>query len=74
MPQLPVDDSEKFSQWMLSDFNLNNKTVMMAPGNGFYSKESDVNNQVRIAYVLNKEKLDNAINILAKSLDIYLNK
>ena len=74
MPQLPVDDSESFSQWLLSDFSINNQTVMMAPGKGFYSKESDVNNQVRIAYVLNKEKLDNAINILAKSLDIYLNK
>jgi len=74
MPELPVDDSEKFAAWMLSDFHIDNKTVMVAPGKGFYSIGSEVNNQVRIAYVLNKASLNNSVQILKRALYVYLNR
>ena len=51
--RLPVDDSEKFAQWLLSDFNFQNQTVMVAPASGFYSTDGLGKNEVRLAYVLN---------------------
>jgi aspartate aminotransferase len=69
--KLPVDDSDKFCQWILSDFNHNNQTVMMAPASGFYSTPGKGKNEVRIAYVLNKTDLGNAIETLAKALEAY---
>ena len=69
--QLPVDDAEKFAQWLLEDFDLNGETVMLAPAAGFYSTANKGKNQVRIAYVLNKESLQKAINCLEEALKVY---
>jgi len=69
--KLPVDNSEKFCQWILSDFEYNNQTVMMAPANGFYSTPGLGFNEVRIAYVLKIEDLENAMVVLEKALLAY---
>ncbi len=69
--QLPVNDADKFAQWLLEDFSLNGKTVMVAPASGFYSTKGKGKNQVRIAYVLKKEDLISAANILKAALKIY---
>src|ERR1700744_1171542 len=55
--KLPVDDAEKFCQWMLETFSYNNETVMMAPATGFYSTKGAGLNEVRMAYVLNNDDL-----------------
>jgi len=73
MVQLPVNDADKFAQWLLEDFNLNGETVMVAPASGFYSTKGKGKNQVRIAYVLKKENLISAVNILKAALKIYQN-
>jgi aspartate aminotransferase len=69
--QLPIDDADKFSQWLLEDFDVNGETVMLAPAAGFYATPNTGVNQVRIAYVLNKESLKSAVNILAEALKVY---
>lgn len=69
--ELPVDDAEKFCQWLLEDFQYNGATVMLAPGNGFYSGKKLGDKQVRIAYVLNIEKLKRAIECLKHALAVY---
>ncbi len=69
--QLPVDDADKFAQWLLEDFELNGETIMVAPAAGFYSTPNTGTNQVRIAYVLNKESLQKSIDILAAALKVY---
>ena len=69
--RLPVDDSEKFCQWILEEFSYDNATVMMAPASGFYSTEGAGRDEVRLAYVLNKEDLTKAIICLEKALDLY---
>lgn len=69
--KLPVDDSEKFAQWLLSDFNYENQTVMVAPASGFYSTEGLGKDEVRLAYVLNVEDLKNAMKCLAEALKVY---
>jgi len=69
--ELPVDDAETFCKWMLTDFRLDNQTVMMAPCDGFYVDKSLGKRQVRIAYVLNKEKLESAMNCLEQGLLVY---
>ena len=69
--QLPVDDADKFAQWLLEDFELNGETIMVAPAAGFYSSPNTGTNQVRIAYVLNKESLQKSINILSAALKLY---
>lgn len=69
--KLPIDNSEKFCEWILSDFEYNNQTVMMAPASGFYSTKGKGHNEVRIAYVLNKEDLNNAMQTLEKALIAY---
>ena len=69
--QLPVDDADKFSQWLLSDFEWNNQTVMLAPASGFYSKPELGKQQVRIAYVLKIDDLKNAMECLAEALKVY---
>ncbi len=74
MIQLPVDDAEKFAIWLLNDFELDGETVMVAPGNGFYSDPESVKNQVRIAYVLKKEDLQRSIEILRVALERYPGK
>jgi aspartate aminotransferase len=70
----PVDDAEKFCQWLLQDFSYNGQTVMMAPANGFYSTKGAGKKEARIAYVLNKESLRNAVQCLKKALEEYPGK
>lgn len=69
--QLPVDDADKFAQWLLEDFDYNGKTLMVAPAAGFYSTPNTGTNQVRIAYVLNQEALTQAVECLEKALEVY---
>jgi aspartate aminotransferase len=69
--KLPVDDADKFAQWLLEEFEYNNQTVMVAPASGFYSTPGSGKNEVRIAYVLKIEDLKKAMEILAEALKIY---
>ena len=69
--KLPVDDSEKFCAWCLSEFNYEGETVMLAPASGFYTTPGSGHNEVRIAYVLNKEDLVRALFVLRKALEVY---
>ncbi len=69
--KLPVDDAEKFCEWCLTDFDFEGQTVMMAPASGFYTTPGAGRDQVRIAYVLNKEDLQRALAVLRKALEAY---
>ena len=69
--ELPVKDTDHFAQWILESFNDNNQTVMVAPASGFYSTKGEGKNQIRMAYVLNKENLIRSVEILAKALKQY---
>lgn len=69
--QLPIDNADKFTQWLLEKFDLNGETVMLAPASGFYSNPSEGMKQVRIAYVLNIQSLNKAIDCLETALKIY---
>ncbi len=69
--KFPIDNSDKFCQWMLEDFEYDNQTVMMAPATGFYSSAAAGTQEVRLAYVLNKEDLKNAMICLQKALEVY---
>jgi aspartate aminotransferase len=69
--RLPVDDSDKFAQWLLEEFEFCNQTVMVAPASGFYSTPGLGKNEVRIAYVLKIEDLKNAMEVLSEALKIY---
>ena len=71
MAELPVDDADKFCQWLLESFAFNNQTVMLAPASGFYSVPELGKHQVRIAYVLNQESLKNAMSCLEEALKVY---
>ena len=72
--RLPVDDSEKFCAWCLSEFDYEGETVMMAPASGFYTTPGAGRNEVRIAYVLNKDDLKRALVVLQKALEAYPGK
>ena len=69
--KLPVDDSDKFAQWLLEEFEYKNQTVMVAPASGFYSTPGLGKNEVRIAYVLKIDDLRNAMETLAEALKVY---
>ena len=69
--RLPIDDSDKFCAWCLSEFNYEGETVMMAPASGFYTDPKKGRNEVRIAYVLKKADLQRALFILGKALEAY---
>ena len=69
--KLPVDNAEKFCAWCLTDFEYEGQTVMMAPAAGFYTTPNAGINQVRIAYVLNKDDLHKALFVLQKALEAY---
>ena len=69
--KLPIDDADKFAKWMLTDFEVDSKTVMIAPAAGFYASEGKGIDEVRIAYVLNTTDLKDAINILKKGIETY---
>ena len=73
MAQLPVDDSEKFCQWLLENFSHNGATVMMAPASGFYATKGKGANEVRLAYVLNTDDINAAMDCLEAALKEYNN-
>lgn len=68
---LPVDDADKFCEWCLSDFEYEGQTIFMAPASGFYTTPGVGRNEVRMAYVLNKTDLTNALKVLAEALKAY---
>ncbi len=68
---LPVDDADKFTAWMLSDFSLDNETVMLCPAADFYMTPNKGKNEVRISYCIKSERLERAMNILAKGVKEY---
>jgi aspartate aminotransferase len=69
--KFPVDDAEKFCQWLLEDFEHEGQTVMMAPANGFYSTPGAGKQEARIAYVLNQDSLKKAVECLRVALQVY---
>jgi aspartate aminotransferase len=69
--RLPVDDADKFCAWCLSDFEYEGQTLFMAPASGFYTNPGSGKNEVRIAYVLNREDLQKAMLVLEKALEEY---
>ena len=69
--ELPVDDADKFAQWLLEDFAYEGATIMIAPAAGFYSTPYTGTKQVRIAYVLNKESLQKSVKCLEEALKVY---
>jgi aspartate aminotransferase len=69
--RLPVDDTEKFAKWLLTDFSHENQTVMLAPASGFYATPGLGKDEVRIAYVLKLEDLKNALECLRIALSVY---
>lgn len=68
---LPIDDSDKFCQWLLEEFSYENQTVMLAPASGFYATPGLGKNEVRIAYVLKIDDLRNAVKCLDEALKVY---
>jgi len=71
MIQLPVKDSDHFCQWLLEGFEYDKKTVMLAPGSGFYNTPGLGKNEARVAYVLKNEDIDEAVNCLKLALEAY---
>ncbi len=69
--ELPIDDSERFSRWLLEEFDYNGASVMVAPGSGFYATKGLGKKEVRIAYVLNKDDLNKAMDCLENALKVY---
>lgn len=74
MASLPIDDADKFCEWLLNSFDYNGATVMLAPGTGFYGTEGLGKTEVRFAYVLNVEAINNAMDCLEKALELYSGK
>ncbi|TYP90904.1 aspartate aminotransferase [Sphingobacterium allocomposti] len=69
--KLPIDNADAFCQWMLESFSYENETVMMAPATGFYSTPGAGVNEVRLAYVLNRDDLKRALRCLEEALSVY---
>ena len=69
--KLPIDNSDRFCQWMLEDFNFENQTVMFAPASGFYSTPGLGLDEIRISYVLNTDDLKNSMTVLNEALKVY---
>ncbi len=69
--RLPIDDSDRFCAWLLSDFDYEGETVMLAPASGFYSDPGRGRNEVRISYTICKEDLKRALKVLAEALKVY---
>ena len=74
MAKLPIDDSDKFCQWILEEFNYKKQTVMLAPATGFYGSVGLGKNEVRLAYVLNLDSINAAMDCLEKALEEYPDK
>ena len=71
MVRLPIDDSDRFCQWLLECFDHEGKTVMLAPGTGFYVTKGRGKDEVRIAYVLNTARIAQAMDCLEAALLVY---
>jgi aspartate aminotransferase len=71
MASLPVDDADKFCKWLLESFNYNKTTVMLAPASGFYGTNTLGKKEVRLAYVLNVNDINSAMDCLEKALEQY---
>ena len=71
MASLPIDDTDNFCQWLLESFNYNGATLMLAPATGFYGTEGLGKNEVRLAYVLNVDAINHAMDCLEKALEVY---
>ena len=71
MAALPIDDADKFQQWLLTDFEDHGETVMFAPGHSFYATPGKGVNEIRIAYVLKQEDLARAMDLLALGIEAY---
>ncbi|MDD2937501.1 MAG: pyridoxal phosphate-dependent aminotransferase, partial [Proteiniphilum sp.] len=71
LARLPIDDADVFCAWCLSHFRYEGQTIFMAPATGFYVTPGLGTNEVRIAYVLNREELDKALTVLEKALEAY---
>jgi aspartate aminotransferase len=74
MAKLPIDDSDKFCQWLLESFSYKDQTVMLAPATGFYGTKGLGKNEVRLAYVLNLEAINAAMDCLEHALQQYPGK
>lgn len=72
--ELPIDNSDKFCQWLLEDFDYGGQTVMMAPSTGFYATKGLGTKEVRLAYVLNKDALRRAVKCIDEALKVYPGK
>ncbi len=72
--KLPIDDGDRFCQWLLESFDYKNETVMLAPASGFYNTNGLGKNEVRLAYVINNEEIDRAMDCLEESLKVYPGK
>ena len=72
--KLPVEDAETFAEWMLKDFSLDGKTTMVAPAEDFYATPGKGKDEIRIAYVLERDKLRDAMRILREGLKTFLSK
>lgn len=72
--RLPIDDSDRFCQWLLDDFNYNGETVMLAPATGFYSTNGKGKNEVRISYCLNVNDMKASMKCLEEALKVYPGK
>lgn len=71
MASLPIDDTDNFCQWLLESFDYNGATLMLAPATGFYGTEGLGKNEVRLAYVLNVDAINHAMDCLEKALEVY---
>ncbi|HSU51390.1 MAG TPA: hypothetical protein VLJ41_12385, partial [Segetibacter sp.] len=71
MAHLPIDDSDRFCQWLLESFEYNNATLMLAPATGYYSTVGLGKQEVRIAYVLNAKAINAAMDCLEQALKQY---
>jgi aspartate aminotransferase len=69
--KLPIDDADRFCQWLLESFSYKGQTVMLAPATGFYGTPGLGKQEVRLAYVLNTEALGHAMDCLEEALKIY---
>jgi len=74
MAKLPVEDSDDFCKWLLTDFRKDNATIMLAPGSGFYTTPGLGKNEIRLAYVLNENDINAAMDCLSAALQTYPNR
>src|SRR5262249_41850082 len=71
VPRLPIEDAEDFAAWLLTDWSVDGKTVLVSPAPGFYATPGLGRNEVRVAYVLKKEDLVEAVSVLARGPAAY---